>query len=427
MSLSQRSPTGERAVLVDLDAGDAAREGAFAEFRDLVRSAGVEEVASVRGSGKRPAARYYAGTGKVMEIKQEALRTGASLVLFNHELHPGQERNLERLLECRALDRSAVILDIFAQRARTFEGKLQVELAQLQHLSTRLVRGWTHLERQAGGIGLRGPGETQLETDRRLIKRRIRELRDRLETLRRQRALGRKSRRRARIPIVLLIGYTNAGKSTLFNRLTGATAYAADALFATLDPTLRRIRLADAGPVLIGDTVGFIRDLPHELIAAFRATLEEITEAQLLLHVVDAGIPRIEQAVRIEAVRQVIAEIGARGVPVIEVYNKIDRIPGRAAAVEPDAGGSGARVFVSAAKGTGLALLEQAIAARLTRGLTQRWLNLPARGTPAFLVIQSEYGPGGAGRRPGRLAPERHDRQRCARAPVPFRCPGANC
>ena len=308
-----------------------------------MRSAGVTEVAIVCGTGGRrinpraPAPRYYAGTGKAMEIKQAVRQAGADVVLFNHELNPGQERNLERLLECPVVDRSAVILDIFAQRARTFEGKLQVELAQLQHLSTRLVRGWTHLERQSGGIGLRGPGETQLETDRRLIKRRIQQLRSRLETLRRQRALGRKARRRAGLPTVLLVGYTNAGKSTLFNRLARSSVYAADVLFATLDPTLRRIELAEAGPVIVGDTVGFIRDLPHELVAAFRATLEEVGDADLLLHVIDAGAPLCEQAVQIEAVRRVIAQIGGAGLPVIEVYNKIDRVPARVAAIESGA------------------------------------------------------------------------------------------
>jgi GTPase len=314
-----------------------------------------------------------------MEIKQAVHQAGADVVLFNHELNPGQERNLERLLECPVLDRSAVILDIFAQRARTFEGKLQVELAQLQHLSTRLVRGWTHLERQSGGIGLRGPGETQLETDRRLIKRRIRELRGRLETLRRQRALGRKARRRAGLPTVLLVGYTNAGKSTLFNRLTRSSVYAADILFATLDPILRRVELAEAGPVIVGDTVGFIRDLPHELVAAFRATLEEVGDADLLLHVIDAGAPLSEQAVQIEAVRRIIAEIGGAGLPLIEVYNKIDRVPARVAAIGSGAEEGTTRVFLSAREGLGLDLLCRAIAERFEGRRIHRWLNLPAQ------------------------------------------------
>jgi len=377
--LSQRPQARQRAVLVDLDAGDPARGGALAEFRDLVRSVGATEVAIVSGAAKQPAPRYYAGTGKAMEIKQAVRQAGADVVLFNHELNPGQERNLERLLECPVFDRSAVILDIFAQRARTFEGKLQVELAQLQHLSTRLVRSWTHLERQSGGIGLRGPGETQLETDRRLIKRRIQQLRGRLETFRRQRALGRKARRRAGLPTVLLVGYTNAGKSTLFNCLAQSSVYAADVLFATLDPTLRRVELADAGPVIVGDTVGFIRDLPHELVAAFRATLEEVGDADLLLHVIDGGAPLCEQAVQIEAVRRVIAQIGGAGLPLIEVYNKIDRVPARVAAIESGAEEGSTRVFLSAREGVGLDLLCRAIAQRFEGGRIHRWLNLPAQ------------------------------------------------
>ena len=425
--MSQRPQARQRAVLVDLDAGEPARGGALAEFRDLVRSAGVTEVAIVCGTGKPPAPRYYAGTGKAMEIKQAVRQADADVVLFNHELNPGQERNLERLLECPVVDRSAVILDIFAQRARTFEGKLQVELAQLQHLSTRLVRGWTHLERQSGGIGLRGPGETQLETDRRLIKRRIQQLRGRLETLRRQRALGRKARRRAGLPTVLLVGYTNAGKSTLFNRLARSSVYAADVLFATLDPTLRRIELAEAGPVIVGDTVGFIRDLPHELVAAFRATLEEVGDADLLVHVIDAGAPLCEQAVQIEAVRRVIAQIGGAGLPVIEVYNKIDRVPARVAAIESGAGEGSTRVFLSAAEGVGLDLPVPGDRAEVRARAYPSLAEPPGAGRPAaILAIQPGCGAGGTRRRARRLVLERHGERAGTEAPVTIRRRGAS-
>ncbi|MDH5594205.1 MAG: GTPase HflX, partial [Gammaproteobacteria bacterium] len=284
----ERPQTGERAVLVHLEFPFAAQREELDEFRELVVSAGAEPVAVVVGSRKTPDPKFFVGTGKVEEIRDAIINNEAEVVLFNHALSPAQERNLERELKCRVLDRTGLILDIFAQRAQTHEGKLQVELAQLVHMSTRLVRGWTHLERQKGGIGLRGPGETQLETDRRLLNDRIKQINKRLEKVQKQRDQGRRSRRRADIPTVSLVGYTNAGKSTLFNRLSGASVFAANQLFATLDPTLRRLELPTGQPVIIADTVGFIRHLPHDLVAAFRSTLEETRQADVLLHVIDA-------------------------------------------------------------------------------------------------------------------------------------------
>ncbi|HHQ41098.1 MAG TPA: GTPase HflX, partial [Chromatiales bacterium] len=332
--LYERPRRGERAVLVHIDfAAERDREG-LEEFRGLVASAGASEVALVRARRREPDPRYLIGSGKVEEIAAAVEACGGEVVIFNHALSPSQERNLERRVRCRVLDRTTLILDIFAQRARSHEGKLQVELAQLRHLATRLVRGWTHLERQKGGIGLRGPGETQLETDRRLIGERIKVLRRRLERVRRQRAQGRRARRRAAVPTVSLVGYTNAGKSTLFNRLTHAGVYAADQLFATLDPTVRRVALERAGDVVLADTVGFIRHLPHDLVAAFRSTLEETTEAALLVHVIDASDERHDEAAA--EVREVLREIGAEQIPQLEVMNKIDRI-GEAPRLERDA------------------------------------------------------------------------------------------
>ncbi len=296
-------------------------------------------------------------------------------MIFNHTLTPSQERNLERVLECRVLDRTGLILDIFAQRARTHEGKLQVELAQLEHMSTRLVRGWTHLERQKGGIGLRGPGETQLETDRRLLRVRIRQIKQRLEKVRGQREQARRGRRRADIPSVSLVGYTNAGKSTLFNSLTEAEVYAANQLFATLDPTLRRIEIGDVGPVVLADTVGFIRHLPHKLVESFRATLEESSNADLLLHVIDAHEPERDQ--QIEQVLAVLGEIGANELPLLEVYNKVDLLEGIEPQIQRDADGRPQRVWVSAREGLGLDLLRQAIAELLGNDLFVGALCLP--------------------------------------------------
>lgn len=359
VNLSERSRKAERAILVNVDFRAAGIREELDEFCELARSAGVEPVAVVSGSRQSPDPKYFVGSGKAEEIRACVESMKADVVLINHAISPGQERNLERLLQCRVLDRVGLILDIFAQRAHSFEGKLQVELAQLRHLSTRLVRGWTHLERQKGGIGLRGPGETQLETDRRLVAERIKQLNKRLEKVGGQRDGRRKARRKAAIKTVSLVGYTNAGKSTLFNRLTGATVYAADQLFATLDPTLRRVKLSGADPVILADTVGFIRHLPHNLVAAFRSTLEETSEAALLLHVIDAHNDKRHEC--IEQVSEVLKEIGADTIPCIEIYNKIDMLESCAPHVDYDAEGRVQRVWLSAATGAGLDLLRQVL------------------------------------------------------------------
>jgi GTP-binding protein HflX len=356
--LFERPERGERAILVRIGLGQAPDADELTEFDALARSAGAIPVATVTGSRRNPEPRYFIGSGKAEEIRGRAEAERAELVLVDHELSPSQERNLERLVGRRVLDRTGLILDIFASRARSAEGKLEVELAQLRHLATRLVRGWTHLERQKGGIGLRGPGETQLETDRRLIGKRIRTLSSKLEKLAQRRDTGRQVRKRVPVPGVALIGYTNAGKSTLFRALTGADAYVADQLFATLDPTVRRLRLPHTPDIVVADTVGFVRDLPHELVAAFRSTLMEARDADLLLHVVDAADPEREQ--RIAQVDELVASIGAGHIPQLRVYNKIDHI-GRSPALARDATGQPAALWVSAATGAGVELLRGAL------------------------------------------------------------------
>lgn len=368
----EREEGGNKAVLVHIDLPDESKREDSAEFLELVRSAGAEALALIRGSRKSPSARLFVGDGKLDEIRAAVEEHQADLVLFNHSLKPSQERNLEKELGCRILDRTGLILDIFAQRARTYEGKLQVELAQLEFLTTRLVRGRTYLQSQKGGIGLRGPGETQLETDRRLVRKRVEAIQSRLKKVRVQRETSRRARVQAEIPAVSLVGYTNAGKSTLFNRLTNADVYAADQLFATLDPTLRRIELDDVGTVVLVDTVGFIRHLPHKLIEAFQATLQEAAEATLLIHLVDAASH--ERDDNIDQVEQVLDEVGAAEVPTLMVFNKIDLLE-QQPRIDRDANGVPKRVWLSAATGEGCDLLLQAINERLAikvvKGLLQ--------------------------------------------------------
>lgn len=353
-----RPESGELAVLVHLNLSYGQEPEDPREFEELVLSAGGDPVAFITGKSTSPNAKFFIGTGKLQELQQVVAEHQAQLVIFNHTLTPSQERNLERELQCRVLDRTGLILDIFAQRARTFEGKLQVELAQLRHMATRLVRGWTHLERQKGGIGLRGPGETQLETDRRLLRNRITMIEQRLEKVRSQREQGRRSRTRAAIPTVSLVGYTNAGKSTLFNRITGSDVYAENQLFATLDPTMRRLDMAEIGAVVMADTVGFISHLPHKLVEAFRATLEEASNSTLLLHVIDAAAE--ERQRNIEQVELVLEEIGAADLPQLKVYNKID-LMGLEPRIDRDDLGRPAAVWLSAQTGQGAALLSKAI------------------------------------------------------------------
>ncbi len=373
----ERADRGDRAVILHpVFAGTG--PDALDEFKELAHSAGVEIGAVLTAPRDRPDARYFVGRGKIDELSECVRNTGSGLILVSRPLSAVQERNIEQRCECRVLDRTTLILDIFAQRARSYEGKLEVELAQLRHLSTRLVRGWSHLERQKGGIGLRGPGETQLETDRRLLGRRIRSLRTRLDKVGRQRAQSRRKRQRSMAQTVALVGYTNAGKSTLFNRLTGSEVDTRDMQFATLDPTVRQLTERGGGTVLLADTVGFVSELPPELVAAFRATLQEAREADLLLHVIDASDPYCSE--RREEVEEVLETIGAGDIPSIRVYNKIDRA-GRVVEVQRDAAGLQERVSVSALEGLGMEELLDAIKAKLSGGRVRRWIELsPADG-----------------------------------------------
>jgi GTP-binding protein HflX len=370
----ERPDFGERAVLVHIKLNSESEPEDPREFEELVISAGGDPVEFLTGSRTSPHAKFFVGTGKLEEISSAVQSSQAELVIFNHNLSPSQERNIEAELKCRVLDRTGLILDIFAQRARTHEGKLQVELAQLQHLSSRLIRGWTHLERQKGGIGLRGPGETQLESDRRMVRDRIKSIQGRLLKVRKQRAQGRRARDRAEIPAVSLVGYTNAGKSTLFNTLTQADVFVADQLFATLDPTMRKVDVAEKGPVIFADTVGFISHLPHRLVDAFRATLEEAANADLLLHVVDAAAE--DRATNIKRVEEVLKEINAHRLPTLMVYNKIDLLEESSARIERNAEGQPVAVWLSALNDEGLDLLFQAVSERLPGQLVHKTLHL---------------------------------------------------
>ncbi len=374
----ERPQSGERAILVHASPDGAPDASEREEFAELAISAGAIVVGELVSARRKPDPGLFIGRGKCRELKELIDLNDAELVISCAALSPSQERNLERELRCRVLDRAGLILDIFAQRARSFEGKLQVELAQLRHLSTRLVRGWTHLERQKGGIGLRGPGETQLETDRRLLGNRIRQLKSRLEHVDTRRSMSRRNRLRAEIPTVALVGYTNAGKSTLFNALTEAGVYVKDQLFATLDPTVRGLTLPDGNKVVLADTVGFVRDLPHELIAAFRSTLQEAREADLILHLIDSSDPNRWQRVR--QVNEVLRELGAENVPQIRVYNKIDKLD-RRPRVTNNPSGEGRAVWLSATTGEGVPMLLDAIAARLGRETVQGVIHLlPTQG-----------------------------------------------
>lgn len=375
----ERPKSGERAVLVHIKLNSESEPEDPREFEELVISAGGDPVEFLTGSRQSPSAKFFVGSGKLEEISAAVKSADAQLVIFNHNLSPSQERNIEAELKCRVLDRTGLILDIFAQRARTHEGKLQVELAQLQHLSSRLVRGWTHLERQRGGIGNRGPGETQLESDRRLVRERIKAIKQRLDKVRKQRDQGRRARTKSEIPTVSLVGYTNAGKSTLFNKLTSADVYVADQLFATLDPTMRRLDLAELGPVVFADTVGFISHLPHRLVDAFRATLEEAASSNLLMHVVDASAE--DRSVNIVRVNEVLKEINAHDLPSLMIYNKIDLLDDVQPHIERNEEGIPVAVWVSALAGEGLELLLRAVIECLPNKIVHQHLQLqPSQG-----------------------------------------------
>lgn len=373
--LFDRYQAGEQAILVHVDFPDESSREDLQEFKMLVSSAGVNALSVVTGKRNSPHPKFFVGSGKAEEVAEAVTLFEANVVLFNHSLSPSQEKNIEALCKCRVIDRTTLILDIFAQRARTHEGKLQVELAQLRHISSRLIRGWTHLERQKGGIGLRGPGETQLETDRRLLRERMNNILKRLEKVERQRQQGRRSRVRAELPTVSLVGYTNAGKSTLFNLLTNAEVYAADQLFATLDPTLRKIDVEDVGRVILADTVGFIRHLPHDLVAAFKATLTETREAELLLHVVDIADDRRSE--NIDQVEDVLTEIEANEVPQLLVCNKIDQLHDCQPRIDRDETGMPIRVWISAQANQGIDLLFKALAERIDCTVVKHQLCIP--------------------------------------------------
>lgn len=376
MQLFERPEGGTRAILVHVAIDGENGSDDLAEFEQLVLSAGMEVVATITSARHFPDNRYFIGSGKLEELQHAVKELGANIVLFNHFLSSSQERNLEKALKCATMDRTGIILEIFAQRARTLEGRLQVELAQLKHTSTRLIRGWSHLDRQSAGVGVRGsPGDTQLEIDRRLIQERVNTINRRLEKTRQAREQSKRARQRNAIPVVSLVGYTNAGKSTLFNRLTNSGVLVADQLFATLDPTLRRVELPGMGTTVMADTVGFIRRLPHRLVDAFRSTLEETAEADLLLHVVDGGA--VDRDTNIAAVHAVLEEIGAGEVPVLEVFNKVDLLSDQIARVERDERGLPARVWVSATTGEGMDLLLAAIAERLAGDRARLELRLP--------------------------------------------------
>ncbi len=371
--LSQGETLIERAILVQIKFNKNHTDQDPNEFIELVKSAGASGETLITGSRYSPDPRYFVGSGKIEEIKTAVIQYNADVVIFDHSLSPAQERNIENALECRVLDRTALILDIFAQRAKSHEGKLQVELAQLKHMSTRLVRGWTHLERQKGGIGMRGPGETQLETDRRLLNIRIKQINKRLEKVNKQREQGRQLRKKTEIPTVSLVGYTNAGKSTLFNKITDSKVYAADQLFATLDPTLRRVNLPEQQSIVLVDTVGFVRDLPHDLVAAFRATLQETIEADLILHVIDSNDE--QRDIYREQVNNVIHELGAENVPQIEIMNKID-LSGQPAHIEDEHNSLPARVWLSSLTGEGLDALYKKLSSIFSKNIYKNSLRL---------------------------------------------------